>query len=654
MWQWVVDEIVLPDGPFEGHRYRYDRQPYASLLFEAIDNMERWGMNRCCITGNSQSGKSLHGWVIPAAYHLFEIGETIICGLPDMNMAADKWREDLLPVIERTRYRELLPRTGPGSRGGGTPIAIKFRNGATLRFMTGGGDDKTVSAYTARVVVITETDGMDESGGTSREADRITQLENRTTSFSDRKRVYMECTLSTSEGRTWREFNAGTATEIVMPCPHCGHYVRPEREHFIGWAQAPSIVEARALAAFHCPKCAAAWTPQERRTAVLASAMLHRGQTIDRAGRVKGATPATDTLGFRWSGVHNLLMEPTAIAAREWRASHDPDEENAEKEMKQFIWAEPYDPPKLDTTPLVPDAIQKRTIKTPRGVVPDGAATLTVGVDLGKYLGHWCAIAWWPNYRGHVVDYGVFEIKSDELGLERALLLGLSECRDMLFAGWGRQGGGVRIPDQAWIDAGYQRDIVYQFCRDALAADPEPKRRTNMLRFARLRPALGLGVGQHHQRRYHKPGKVNDRIRHIGEEYHVAHVAEARAFVVEVNADYWKAFVHERLGEPDESESALTLFEAMPNEHQAISRHLTAEKQTEEFVPGKGMVVKWERIRRANHWFDCVYNAAAAAHLAGARVVGPQIATEPDAKRRTPRASARFKTPSGRPFVRRK
>jgi hypothetical protein len=51
-------------------------------------------------------------------YHLFEIGETVICGLPDMDMAADKWREDILPAVESSRYRELLPRHGGGSRGG--------------------------------------------------------------------------------------------------------------------------------------------------------------------------------------------------------------------------------------------------------------------------------------------------------------------------------------------------------------------------------------------------------------------------------------------------------------------------------------------------------------------------------------------------------
>ena len=65
----------------------------------------------------------------------------------------------------------------------------------------------------------------------------------------------------------------------------------------------------------------------------------------------------------------------------------------------------------------------------------------------------------------------------------------------------------------------------------------------------------------------------------------------------------------------------MTLFQTAPEEHLALAKHLTAEKKTEEFVAGKGVVAKWERLRRQNHWFDALYNACAAAHLSGVRLV---------------------------------
>jgi phage terminase large subunit GpA-like protein len=231
MRQFAEQELIVPAGPYRGRRFRCDRQPYTALWFEQVDS----GMwNRCVATGPTQSGKSLTCFVIPLLYHLFEQQETVICGLPDMDMAADKWREDLLPAIESSRYRDLLPASGGGSRGGRVE-SLQFRNGATLKFMSGGGSDKSRAGFTSRVVVITETDGLDEIGGRSRESDKLTQLEARTRAYGQRKRIYMECTVSTETGRTWQEYTHGTRSRIVLPCPGCGKWVTPEREHLAGW-----------------------------------------------------------------------------------------------------------------------------------------------------------------------------------------------------------------------------------------------------------------------------------------------------------------------------------------------------------------------------------------------------------------------------------
>jgi hypothetical protein len=53
------------------------------------------------------------------------------------------------------------------------------------------------------------------------------------------------------------------------------------------------------------------------------------------------------------------------------------------------------------------------------------------------------------------------------------------------------------------------------------------------------------------------------------------------------------------------NDGAMTLFEATPQQHLALAKHLTAEVKTEEFVAGKSVIVKWERLRRQNHWFLC-------------------------------------------------
>ena len=103
---------------------------------------------------------------------------------------------------------------------------------------------------------------------------------------------------------------------------------------------------------------------------------------------------------------------------------------------------------------------------------------------------------------------------------------------------------------------------------------------------------------------------------------------------MEIDADHWKTWVHQRLSTPVGKAGAMTLFQAPPQEHLALVKHLTAETKTEEFVAGRGVVVKWERLRRQNHWFDALYNACAAGHLCGVRLVSPDQADSPPEERR--------------------
>lgn len=631
MREWAEQEVIIPDGPFAGRKFRCSRQPYSGLVLDAIDS-GLW--NRFAFVGVVQSGKTLLGGVIPCLYHLFEIGETVIFGLPDMDMAADKWRQDLLPVIERSRYRDLLPRDGGGSKGGKVR-AIQFRNGATLRFMSGGGGDKSRSAFTSRVLVVTEVDGMDQAGGGSREADKLSQMEARLMAYGSRKRVYLECSVSIEAGAIWQEYTGGTESVIACRCPHCTGYVNPERENLHGWREAETEVAARAAAQFHCPACGEGWDEDNRRAANEQAILVHRGQQVS-AGQVVGDLPPTETLGVRWSAVNNMFRTAGDVGVDEWRGSRATDEDNAEKKLLQFGWARPYKQKDLENKPLEPDAISKRMAKAwPRGLVPVEAEYLTSTLDIGKYLCHWSTYAWLPDATPHVVDYGRIEVATDHLGEERAILTALRQFRDLVEAGWTSEGGALRIPDQAWIDSNYQTDLVYQFVRET-ARDADN----------RYRACVGRGAGQQ-RKLYVAPRDKNKTIRHIGEGYHVVKLADKGVYLFEVNADAWKTWLHARLATPAGSAGGMTLFQTLPREHLAFCKHLTAERPVDEFVPGKGLQRRWETIRRQNHWLDTGYLACAAGHFCGARLLPqPTKTTVP-----TPQARPVVTMPDGRPFL---
>ena len=93
-----------------------------------------------------------------------------------------------------------------------------------------------------------------------------------------------------------------------------------------------------------------------------------------------------------------------------------------------------------------------------------------------------------------------------------------------------------------------------------------------------------------------------------------------RLDLVEINADYWKTWMHQWLTQPLDKPGAMSFFQAPPEMHLSIAKHLTAEVKSVDFVPGKGVVVKWTCLRRQNHFFDALYYAAAAGWYCGVRL----------------------------------
>lgn len=87
----------------------------------------------------------------------------------------------------------------------------------------------------------------------------------------------------------------------------------------------------------------------------------------------------------------------------------------------------------------------------------------------------------------------------------------------------------------------------------------------------------------------------------------------------------------------------MTFFQATPQEHFPWTKHLTAEVKTEEFVAGRGVITKWECKRRQNHWLDALYNACAAGHYCGVRLVQEEVKEKPPppAKKEQPRVEGR-------------
>lgn len=627
--------IVLPEGPHQGEHWRRHFQPYAFHILDAMDSL---GFRKFRVTGCVQSGKTFNVVILNTVWHLFERRETVVFGVPEMDTARDKWQEELLPAIEASpELRQYLPSGGGGSRGG-TPTAIKFRNGATLRFMGATGGDHRRSHFTAPVVVKTEVDRFDTAGESSREAPPVEQMEARTEAFGDQAFSYEECTVTTENGRIWTELQRGTNTKIAVMCVHCRQPFVPSRDDLVGIEDCENVFEAQQQGAFKCGRCAALFSERDRKAMLRWERMLlvHKGQEMvaqDNGTAVAvGAMPRTDTLSLSWNAFHNNFWSTEKIVRDEWKALYSDDPDEADLKRRQFAWALPAEPDEYTLSPLtIADIVARFESGLARGVVPPQTTCLTAGVDCGKELLHYTVRAWTRDdngrVRGYAIDFGEWPVNSAELGEREGLLHALQDLHANRIAKGYQDAQGERYA-VGWtlIDGGWLSPVVWAF----MLWCQENNIRGQMMVLGRGQSEPpGQGSYVHPQRVDHK------KTLWIGEECHVRRNDKYGLPYMLANSDHWKSFLRSGLSCDREANGALLHFEPGPEDERKLAlkrgKHLRAEHVDRRIVPRRGPVDVWVNDSRSpNHFLDADYYSCVAGNLSDVRVVArekrsPQI-----------------------------
>lgn len=323
-----------------------------------------------------------------------------------------------------------------------------------------------------------------------------------------------------------------------------------------------------------------------------------------------------------------------------------------------------------DAEKLTPRIIESRLAPTERSVLPPHCVGVTAGIDLGKYACHWVVIAWGPEGRGTIIEYGIQEVHglqtdSSNAAIERAIMAALGEWRDMMAAKRfvDEDGGNEQRVGTAFVDSGTWTDSVYAFVAKHQV--------DGLLMLA----SKGYGDGQA-ARIAPRPGKAT--VQHGEHWFRVAN-REYGIWLHHLDANFWRRWVHERFatnpwitGALEQSPHSLVLHStSVSRQHQTFAKHILAEEYRETFVPGRGMVRKFVAVSHNNHWLDATYMASAAgcarryftatalsvSHLEPAGVRPEQAAAEsrPAPSRPSRPAFGRsFQHPHGRPFVARR
>jgi phage terminase large subunit GpA-like protein len=253
-----------------------------------------------------------------------------------------------------------------------------------------------------------------------------------------------------------------------------------------------------------------------------------------------------------------------------------------------------------------------------------GCEKLTAFVDVQERLLYYLVAAWRPDFTGFVIDYGTYPEQPTGLftardaprtlklvhqgaGLEGAIYAGLTALVDALVSReWPREDGVAYRIDKCLVDAGWQADVVYEFCRQSTHA-------------AVLMPSHGAGIAASQ-----KPISEYDRKRGdtIGEAWWIPASTRKRALRhLRIDTNWWKTFVYERLVTAVGDKGALTIFGTKPEMHRMLADHLCAEYRVR--TAGQGRTLdEWKLPPHQpdNHWFDALVGAAACASLVGCRL----------------------------------
>jgi hypothetical protein len=607
--QFAEDEIWLPrSGPYGGLRFRVDRQPFTGLLFDELENSQ-W--NECVIAGPSQSSKTLCAFCIPILWVAVERGENEVIGIPEADMADDKWRVDILPVMEASPYlRQFIPRRGSGSKGGKLKDSLELGY-AHVKVITRGGKDTGKAGYTARWCKLTEAAGWSSSSLTSSEADNYRQLLARLRGFAKADtHTTIEGTLTTEDELPWRlrgsdenDDIVSTRSELLTPCPHCGEWVLPGRNDFYGWQEAKTIIEAEDGAHYLCPRCNHRLTEEDRRASNREVRLVHHGQHVDQHGEVCGPVPEVRRLWFHWSQWHNLLKPSSDHAVEEWEARRadegSEDRDNAEKALCQFCWSIPYEPNyDEDNIRLDTHRMRKRRASWPASIVPPDTAKMGIGIDVGKYRCWYVALAGKEDYGIHCPAYGPITVMSektdDDDEVDAAILAALRDFRDnVIEPGWQVDGSdALYVPDQVWIDGNWNTGVVVTFVRES-----------NSLAGCE-RYMLCRGRGKTAMGGYTHPSRKTSTVRFIGTyPYYLQRNYERRITEATFDADSAKLWFQQRWITKPDSAGALSLYHSTDkNEHGQFATHIA----NEQFVPvakPRGVVKEWVK-KGQNHLLD--------------------------------------------------
>lgn len=413
----------------EPGQWRTDRAPYQRKIMDEINNPET---ETIVIMSSAQVGKT--EIILNAIGYFIDYDPSPIMVMqPTVDMAKTFSKTRLAPMIRDTPVLKAKVSDAKSRDSGNTILEKTFPGGVVV--MVGANSPASLASRPIRVLLADEVDRFPTSAGT--EGDPLSLAEKRTTTFYNRKKIFVSTPTIKGVSRIEKEFENSTKEHWNLPCPSCGEY-QP-----LTWSQIKFEYDKERRRVYHvdhvCKHCGALHTEMEWKAG--------EGKWIaeNPKSKAKGfhlnefASPwkrweeiCEDFLEAKKNGIESLKVWVNTSLGEPWEEKGDRIEAEELLARREEYGCE----------------------------VPNDVLVLTAGVDVQDNRLEYEIVGWGPGKESWGIKYGV--IMGDP-GQEFVW----NSLDNVLFADYKRKDGTILKIMSTCVDSGgHHTQSVYKYCRE--------------------------------------------------------------------------------------------------------------------------------------------------------------------------------------------
>lgn len=198
----------------EPGQWNTDRAPYQRGIMNAVNDPE---VDTVIVMSSAQVGKT-ELILNTIGYYVDYDPSPILLLQPTLEMAEAFSKDRLAPMFRDTTA--LKNKLGdPKARNSGNTLLHKTFPGGHIT-MAGANSPSSLASRPIRILLADEVDRYPVSAGT--EGDPLNLAAKRTTTFWNKKKVYVSTPTIKGASRIEAEYEDSTMEEWCLPCPHCG------------------------------------------------------------------------------------------------------------------------------------------------------------------------------------------------------------------------------------------------------------------------------------------------------------------------------------------------------------------------------------------------------------------------------------------------